>query len=125
MVATARTVSASSAPPWPTYDSPPFRSSAIDPRRSPAAGWACMSASTTITTRNDALFMPKQAASPRLVKTSPPTSGPMDCARLNWMELSATAFGSVWRGTSAGISDWNAGPPNACARPVANDSARM
>ena len=41
------------------------------------------------------------------------------------MELSATAFGSVWRGTSAGISDWNAGPPNACARPVANDSARM
>ena len=41
------------------------------------------------------------------------------------MELRATAFGSVLRGTSAGMRDWNAGPPNACASPVVNESTRM
>ena len=78
-----------------------------------------------MTTRKETLLSPKQAASPRLVNTSPPMAGPIDWARLNWMEFSATAFGSVWRGTSAGISDWNAGPPNAWASPVTNESARM
>src|SRR6267378_1693357 len=55
---------------------------------------------------------------------TPNASGPSTRATLNWIELSATAFGRSFLSTSDGMSDWYAGPPNACATPVTNDSVR-
>ena len=78
-----------------------------------------------MTARNDRPLIPKQATRPYATRTPPPIIGPIIWARLNWIEFSAIAFGSVERGTSDGIIDWNAGPPKAWARPVKNDSARM
>ena len=62
---------------------------------------------------------------PSPTMTIPPMAGPIICARLNWIELRATALGRCGRGTRDGTSDWKAGPPNAWARPDRNDSARM
>ena len=46
----------------------------------------------------------------------------MTRARLNWIELSATALGRCSLPTSVGINDWYAGPPNAWPQPEMNDS---
>src|SRR5947209_3045778 len=51
--------------------------------------------------------------------------GPSTRATLNWMELSATAFGRSFLSTSDGMSELYAGPPNDCAQPVTNESARI
>ena len=93
-----------------------------------SAGGRCFTVSdisATITTRNDRPFSPKQAAAPKAAIVVLESSGPNTRARLNWIELSAIAFGRSFLWTSDGISDWYAGPPNACAKPVVNDSARM
>src|SRR4051812_20981671 len=90
--------------------------------------------SAQITTRNERALRAKQAAMawgslkphfPNAAIVTPNASGPRTRATLNWIELSATAFGRSFFSTSDGMSDWYAGPPNACATPVMNDSSRM
>ena len=94
----------------------------------------CSAISVPMTMRNDsalsakAAFMACGSLYPPLMKTArvaAKSSGPRTRARLNWIELSATAFGRSFLSTSWGSSVWYAGPPNDCARPVTNDSARM
>ena len=63
-----------------------------------------------MTARNDSPFSPKHATIPKAVRAAPASSGPTTRARLNWMELSAIAFGKCIRFTSEGMSDWYAGP---------------
>ena len=46
-------------------------------------------------------------------------------ATLNWIEFNAIALVRSCLPTSDGISDWYAGPPNACAVPVIKESSRM
>ncbi len=46
-------------------------------------------------------------------------------ATLNWIEFNAIALVRSCLPTSEGISDWYAGPPNACAVPVIKESSRM
>jgi hypothetical protein len=67
-----------------------------------------------MTTRNDSAFSRKQAfiacgsLKPQLVNAASVTansSGPSTRATLNWIELSATAFGRSFLSTSEGISD--------------------
>ena len=62
--------------------------------------------SATITTRNDSPLRPKHAALPNAASVAPASSGPNTRARLNWMELSAIAFGRSFFWTSEGISAW-------------------
>ncbi len=58
--------------------------------------------SATITTRNDRPFRPKQRAVPNAVSVMPASSGPNTRARLNWIELSAIAFGRSFRSHERG-----------------------
>ena len=51
-------------------------------------------------------FRPKHATMPNAASEMPATMGPITRARLNWMELSATALGRWSLPTSVGISDW-------------------
>ena len=87
------------------YANPPFISCRIGLR---SAGGMCFTdsdISATITTRNDSPFSPKQAAAPNAAIVVPARSGPNTRARLNWIELSAIAFGRSFLWTSDGISD--------------------
>ena len=68
--------------------------------------FTCSASSAAITNRNDTPFRPKQATMPKAVSAAPAMSGPMMRARLNWIELSATAFGRFSLLTSDGMSDW-------------------
>ena len=52
----------------------------------------CSDISATMTTTNERPFSPKQAAVPKN-SAAPASSGPNTRARLNWIELSAIAFG--------------------------------
>src|ERR1051326_8543371 len=75
-----------------------------------------------ITTTNDNPLREKQETIPNNASAPPAKSGPTTRARLNWMELSAIAFGTSFFSTRVGIRAWDAGPPNAWAEPVINDS---
>ena len=46
-----------------------------------------------ITARNERPFSPKHATMPKAARAAPARSGPITRARLNWIELSAMAFG--------------------------------
>ena len=78
-----------------------------------------------MTKRNEMPLIPKHITMPNDARAAPATTGPIIRARLNWMELSATALGRSSLPTSVGTSDWYAGPPKACAQPVSPDSVRM
>ena len=74
-----------------------------------SAGFTCLiviESSATITTRNDRPFRPKHTAPPHAASVAPASSGPNTRARLNWIELSAIAFGRSFFSTSDGISAW-------------------
>ncbi len=58
-----------------------------------------------MTKRNDRPFSPKHATMPKVVRAAPAMSGPMMRDRLNWIELSAIAFGRFSLLTSCGMSD--------------------
>ena len=94
----------------------------------------CSDVNERMTARNESALRAKQMASavmsatPHRFSTAsvpPASSGPSMRATLNWIELSAMALVRSCLPTSEGISDWYAGPPNACAVPVMNDSSRM
>ena len=73
-----------------------------------AIGGTCTSRSAriaAITNRNEMPFSPKHATMPKVASATPATIGPITRARLNWIELSATAFGRCSLPTSVGISD--------------------
>jgi hypothetical protein len=56
--------------------------------------------------------------SPAAPISTPASAGPSDLVTLKAPELSATAFISVLRGTSAGSSAWRAGCMNAWLTPT-------
>ena len=73
-----------------------------------SAGGMCLmvsDSSATMTTRNERPFSPKHSAVPKAASAAPASSGPNTRARLNWIELSAIAFGRSFFSTSDGISD--------------------
>ena len=101
-----------------------------------AAGmcFRCRDIKDRMTARNDSALMAKQIASAVMSATSqrfstarvpPARSGPSMRATLNWIEFNAIALVRSCLPTSEGISDWYAGPPNACAVPVIKESSRM
>ncbi len=58
-----------------------------------------------ITNRNEMPFRPKHATMPKDASATPATIGPITRARLNWIELSATALGRSSLPTRVGMSD--------------------
>ena len=61
--------------------------------------------SEAMTTRNEMPFSEKHDTIPNRWSATPARSGPMTRARLNWIELSAIAFGRWSVLTSEGMSD--------------------
>src|ERR1035437_2087963 len=80
-----------------------------------------MTYKVTITATNEIPFNPKHQSAPSFASATPPSTGPMIRARLNWIEFSAMALGRSSFGTSDGISAEYAGPPKLCAMPTVND----
>jgi hypothetical protein len=87
--------------------------------------------SDRMTARNDSALIAKQmayavmSATPQrfsIASVPPARTGPIIRATLNWIEFNAIALVKSCLPTSDGISDWYAGPPNACAVPVKESS---
>ena len=88
-----------------TYEKPP-RSSLYMGLRFSGGMWRTRSErSAAITARNETPLSPKQIAIPNTVSAAPAMSGPTTRARLNWIELSAIAFGRCFLSISEGTSD--------------------
>jgi hypothetical protein len=75
--------------------------------------------------RNEIPLSEKHQTIPNAASVTPASQGPTTRARLNWMELSATAFGRSRFSTKVGTSACDAGAPNACADPVIKESTRI
>ncbi len=74
-----------------------------------SAGWTCETESdisATITTRNETPLRVKHPIVPSVAIVTPASSGPKTRARLNWIELSAMAFGRSFLLMSDGIIAW-------------------
>src|ERR1039458_7449630 len=121
----ASTISASMEPCLRTNLIPSFKLVNIDSVVLTGKNRLVMSNSETMGAKNESAFKPKHHFSPNFARAMPASAGPMVTARLNWIELSAMAFGMSSRSTSVGISAEYAGPPKACAKPDMNDRQRM
>ena len=77
----------------------------------------CSDISATITTRNDRPFSPKQAAVPKNERRAG-EQRPEDAREIELDRVERDRVRQIFLCTSDGISDWYAGPPNACAKPV-------
>jgi hypothetical protein len=104
--AKARIVRPYSGPSWRTYDSPPLSCASIGCGGSAARAGTRSISSAMITATNEKPLAVKQKTLPSVASAMPASSGPMTRARLNWMELSAIAFGRSFFSTSDGTSDW-------------------
>ena len=100
----ARTIRASIDPCWRKKWMPCFKLLNIDSLVVSGTKRADMSKRVTTGARKDKAFSPKHHFSPRRAKVIPASAGPTVTARLNWIELSAMAFGMSSRSTSVGIS---------------------
>jgi hypothetical protein len=67
--------------------------------------FTCSDSSEPMTTRNEMPFSVKHDTIPNRCSATPARSGPMTRAMLNWIELSAIAFGRWSVLTSEGMSD--------------------
>ena len=65
---------------------------------------AVIKESEMIGARNESAFNPKHHCSPNFANACPASAGPIVTAALNWIELSAMAFGMSSRLTRLGIS---------------------